>query len=66
MPKNWLCAQLCDTINHKLFNPPEKDAAMSEKKMIDRKTFIENVNKKDKKRNGLKIHFAFVNRKRKG
>ena len=30
----------------------------------DLETFIENVNKKDKKRNGLKIHFAFVNRKR--
>jgi len=39
---------------------------MSEKKLIDRKEFIENVNKKAKKRNGLKIHFAFVNRKRKG
>ncbi len=38
----------------------------SEKKQVDLKTFIENVNKKDKKRNGLKIHFAFVNRKRKG
>lgn len=30
----------------------------------DLETFIENVNKKDKKRNGLKIHFAFCNRKR--
>ena len=39
---------------------------MSEKKTVALKTFIENVNKKDKKRNGLKIHFAFVNRKRKG
>ena len=39
---------------------------MTEKKTKDVKTFIENVNKKDKKRNGLKIHFAFVNRKRKG
>lgn len=28
-------------------------------------SFIENVNKKDG-RNGLKIRFAFVNRKRKG
>jgi|TARA_B100001971_G_C18034990_1_gene454566 hypothetical protein len=35
------------------------------KKQEDLKTFIENVNKKDK-RNGLKIHFAFANRKRKG
>jgi len=51
-------------MNHKLFNL--KDATMSDKKTVDLKTFIENVNKKDKKRNGLKVHFAFVNRKRKG
>jgi hypothetical protein len=37
---------------------------MTEKKKIELETFIKNVNKKDKKRNGLKIHFAFVNRKR--
>ena len=37
---------------------------MTKKKKIELETFIENVNKKDKKRNGLKIHFAFVNRKR--
>ncbi len=37
---------------------------MTEKKKIDLKTFIENVNKKDKKRNGLKIDFSFTNRKR--
>jgi hypothetical protein len=38
---------------------------MSEKKKeIDLKTFIDNVNKKDEKRNGLKIRFSFVNRKR--
>ncbi len=36
-----------------------------DKKKVDLKTFIENVNKKDK-RNGLKIQFSFVNRKRKG
>jgi len=30
----------------------------------DLKEFIENVNKKDKKRNGLKIIFAFTKRKR--
>ncbi len=35
------------------------------KKKEDLKTFIENVNKKDKL-SGLKIRFAFVNRKRKG
>ena len=62
----WLWTQVYDTINQKLYNLPEKDTAMSDKKRVDRKTFIENVNKKDKKRNGLKIHFAFVNRKRKG
>jgi hypothetical protein len=29
------------------------------------KRFIENVNKKDTKRNGKKIEFSFANRKRK-
>lgn len=38
--------------------------AGDEKKRVDLKTFIENVNKKDKKRNGLKIRFAFTKRKR--
>ena len=37
---------------------------MAEKKQTDLKTFIENVNKKDKT-NGLKIRFAFTKRKRK-
>jgi len=37
---------------------------MTDKPLPDLKTFIENVNKKDK-RNGLKIRFAFVKRKRK-
>ena len=37
----------------------------TEKKPVDAKTFVENVNKKDKM-SGLKIHFAFVARKRKG
>lgn len=36
----------------------------TDKKQADLATFIENVNKKDRKKNGLKIHFAFVNRKR--
>jgi len=44
----------------------KKKTATNEKPLPDLKTFVENVNKKDKKRNGLKIHFAFVNRKRKG
>ena len=37
---------------------------MADKKLTDVKEFIENVNKKDKKRNGKKIEFSFVNRKR--
>ncbi len=37
---------------------------MGDKKQIELKEFIDNINKKDKKRNGLKIRFAFVNRKR--
>jgi len=36
---------------------------MGDKKMIDLKTFIKNVNKKDKP-NGLKIRFGFTKRKR--
>jgi len=38
---------------------------MADKSLTDLKTFIENVNKKDKKHNGKKIRFAFVKRKRK-
>ncbi len=37
---------------------------MTDKKKEDLQQFIENVNKKDKKRNGLKIRFAFTKRKR--
>ncbi len=37
---------------------------MSDKPLTDLKTFIENVNKKDK-RNGKKVNFAFTKRKRK-
>ena len=37
---------------------------MSDKPVIDLNTFIENVNKKDK-RNGKKIRFGFTKRKRK-
>ena len=39
-------------------------ADKNKEEKADLETFIENVNKKDKKRNGLKIHFAFCNRKR--
>ena len=61
---NWLCAQIYVTINPELFNLRKKDSAMTEKPLPDLKTFIENVNKKDK-RNGLKVRFAFTKRKRK-
>jgi hypothetical protein len=37
---------------------------MTDAKKQDLQEFIENVNKKDKKRNGLKIRFAFTKRKR--
>jgi len=37
---------------------------MTAKKAPDLETFVKNVNKKDK-RNGLKIRFNFVKRKRK-
>ena len=39
--------------------------AMSDKVAPDLKTFIENVNKKEKKRNGKKIQYAWLKRKRK-
>jgi hypothetical protein len=38
--------------------------AKTDKKQTNLAAFIDNVNKKDKKKNGLKIHFAFTNRKR--
>ncbi len=37
---------------------------MADKNLPDLKSFIENVNKKDK-RNGLKVRFGFTKRKRK-
>jgi len=39
-------------------------AKTSEEKKKDLQDFIDNVNKKEKKRNGLKIKFAFTKRKR--
>ena len=38
---------------------------MTEKKMVDLKTFVENENKKEEKRNGKKVSFGFTKRKRK-
>ena len=37
---------------------------MSSKKQVELKEFIENINKKDNKRNGLKVRFAFTKQKR--
>jgi len=41
----------------------KKEPKVAEKPMLDLKTFIENVNKKDKL-NGLRIRFGFTKRKR--
>jgi hypothetical protein len=41
-----------------------KKAPATDKPVTDLKTFIENINKKDK-RNGLKITFGFTKRKKK-
>ena len=38
---------------------------MDDRPLTDLETFIENVNKKNKKHNGKKIRFAFTKRKRK-
>ena len=63
---SWLSVQVYDTIGWSTDKKRGKHIIMSNKPLPDLKTFIENVNKKDKKRNGLKIRFAFTNRKRKG
>jgi len=42
----------------------KKDTATSDKKLTELKTFIENVNKKDKL-HGKKVKFGFTKRKRK-
>ena len=38
---------------------------MGDKSLTDLKTFIENINKKNKKHSGKKIRFSWVKRKRK-
>ncbi len=38
---------------------------MDDKPLPDLKTFIENINKKEEKRNGKKVRFGFTKRKRK-
>ena len=60
----WLYAQVYGIINYRLFKLQEKDVPMSDKPLPDLKTFIENVNKKDKP-NGKKVRFGFTKRKRK-
>jgi hypothetical protein len=52
----------CGTIKHSYENIG--DSQMGKKETTDLKTFIENVNKKDKT-NGKKVVFDFVKRKRK-
>jgi hypothetical protein len=63
IPQNWLCARVYARILSGITHL--KDNTVAEKKLTDLKDFIASVNKKDKKRNGKKINFAFVNRKRK-
>jgi hypothetical protein len=43
----------------------EKKQTKSAAEKAELEKFIENVNKKDTRRNGKKIEFSFVNRKRK-
>ena len=62
--ESWFCAKIYDKINYNPGNLQEKDTIMGDKPLPDLKTFIENVNKKDK-RNGKKIRFGFTKRKRK-
>jgi hypothetical protein len=38
---------------------------VTEKPLPDLEKFVENINKKDEKRNGLKVRFGFTKRKRK-
>jgi len=52
-------------ISYPVIQFTEKGHFMSDKEMTDLKTFIENVNKGEKKRNGKKVRFGFTKRKRK-
>jgi len=59
----WRCAKAYDIITkYQLFNYREKDIVMSDKPTTDLKTFIKNVNKKDKL-NGKKIRFPWMKRR---
>jgi len=57
-------ANLCVKIKAENFKATDENDH-GRKKMIDLKEFIASVNKKNKKHNGKKIQFAFVNKKRK-
>jgi hypothetical protein len=61
---NWPSPRTYDIINPVSAKPNKKEPKVAEKPLPDLKTFIENVNKKDK-RSGKRIRFAFVKRKRK-
>ncbi len=55
---------MCDTISCEIRYQQKEILHMAEKKQTDLKTFIENVNKKDKL-SGKKVRFGFTKRKRK-
>ncbi len=57
-----LCSNMCYT--YPCMTQRKKDNTKVDKPLTDLKTFIENVNKKDKL-SGKRIRFAFVNKKRK-
>ena len=59
----WLRDYIYDTIAMKYL--AGRGNIMADKPDTDLNTFIENVNKKDTKRNGKKIRFGFTKRKRK-
>jgi hypothetical protein len=60
----WLRPQTYAIIDPVSAKAKKKEAEVADKPLTDLKTFIENVNKKDK-RSGKRIRFAFVKRKRK-
>jgi hypothetical protein len=61
---SWPCPRTYAIINAVSAKANKKEKKVAEKPLTDLKTFIENVNKKDR-RSGKRIRFAFVKRKRK-
>jgi hypothetical protein len=61
--KYWLCPRTYAIINPVSAKLNKKEPKVAEKPLLDLKTFIENINRKDKL-NGLKIRFGFTKRKR--